>query len=113
MGWDVKKENCAGTPIPPGPEDTGEELRNERPPPSPPPPKKPPADPEAREAWIKALKAMQGMTPPVELAPELRAWVAMYCAAVSTGTHYEVDAVEIADHGLVSLRNIENRLKEK
>ena len=105
MGWDVKKENCLGTPIPPRYEDT-----SERPPPSPPSPKKPVADSEAREAWIKALKAVQGMSPPVELPPEHRAWVAMYCAAISTGGHYEVDAVEIADHGLVSLRNIEKRL---
>jgi hypothetical protein len=106
MGWDVKKENCPGTPIPPEPENTGE-----RPPPSPRPPKKPPADPEAREAWIKALKAMQGMTPPVELPPEQRAWVAMYCAAISSGTHYREDAEEIADYGLVSLRTVEDRLK--
>lgn len=86
MRWDVKK-------------DTVEELRNKRPPP-PPPPKKPPADPEA----------VQGMTPPVELPPELRVWVAMYCAAIATGTHYREDAEEIADYGLISLRAIAKRL---
>ena len=89
----------APPPAPPRAEDT-------RPPPSPPPPRKPVADPEAREEWLKALRTMQGIKPPAELPPLQRAWVQMYCTAISTGNVSMEYAARIADYGMVCLTEI-------
>ena len=83
----------APPPVPPQAEDTR------------PPPKKPVADPEAREEWLKALRTMQNMKPPAELNPLQRAWVQMYCTAISTREVSMEYAARVADYGV-------NRLQE-